>query len=119
MKLEEPLRFSGRDRRAEPAVGDTAIKRGSEARFRDIDAVWRELLAMGAEIGGREPELAPELFAANDRAQNGVFAPEHLGRLHQVSFRDRLPDRRAADDLAIHPDRFDADHVEAVAFAEL
>ena len=52
-------------------------------------------------------------------AEDGVFAPEHLRGLDQITLRHRAPDRGAAHDLSVYLYRLDPDHAEIVNGAEL
>ncbi len=84
----------------------------------EVNSVRRKLFAVRTEIGGGKADLIPDGFAMHHRAENGVIAAQHFGGFGEISGLDGLPDRRAADDMAIHADRGNADDVEIETVAE-
>ena len=103
---------------AEAKIRDAAERCAIESRFRDVDAVRRELLAVRAEVCGRKTELAPELRALLHRPENGVFAAQHLGRFREIAFFNCATDCSAAHDRAVDRDWLNADDFE-VLLAEI
>src|SRR6266699_3845342 len=70
--------------------------------LRGVNAIWRELLAVRAQVRSRKPDLLSEIVAARHGSKDRVFTTEHLRGLSEVAFLDRLPDCRAADDRIVY-----------------
>src|SRR5262245_64435557 len=100
MKLEHTLRQAMTNRRAHSEVHYSTNGLPAQHSLGDINSVRRELLAVCAQVGGREAQTASEMFPLLHRPQDRVIAPEHaLCRLEIPQFYC-LPNRRAAHD---HP----------------
>ena len=85
---------------------------------RRIDAVRRQQLVVGAEVGRRKADGPAALVAPDDGAVDEVVVAEQRARLVHAPLADQPPDPRAADDEVLVADRIDLLGVEAVAAAE-
>src|SRR4029079_879837 len=72
-----------------------------QSGLREIDAIWRKLLAMSAQIRRWKSDLFRETCTVHDRAKDSVLMAQHLGRLREVTSFDSATDRRAAHGLAV------------------
>src|SRR2546430_13100248 len=77
-----------------------------------INAVWRKLLAVRAEVGSWVTKFFPKLFASFDCAQNRILAAEHYSGRCEIALFHGLPDGGATDDRAVHFYRRDSHHIE-------
>ena len=118
VKLEHALRDLTLDRRAHAEIDHPAESFPLEQSLRRIDAVRRKLLAVRAQVRGRETKTAPEMLPLLHRAEDGVTPPEHSGRGFEIACLDRPPNRSAAHDRAFGGDRLDANNIEIELSAE-
>ena len=88
------------------------INSSIQLRFGEINAVWRKLLAVRAQIRRGEPDFLSEIVAVDHCPKNRVFAAEHFGRFCKGAFFNRLPNGRAADDAPIFLYRQNSDNLE-------
>ena len=85
---------------------------------RRIDAVRRQQLVFGAEVGGRKADRASAAIAADHLAVDGVLMAEQRTGFVDASLADQPPDPRAADDEVLVAHRIDLFGLEPVAGAE-
>ncbi len=118
VNLENALGLIAADRWPITEIYDARIFRAIQGRFGKIDPVGRKLLAVCAQVCRGEPDLLSEIIAMDDGSENCVFAAQHLGCFRQIAAFHRLPDRRAAYDVAIDRDRRNSYDVEIGTRAE-
>src|SRR6266567_3942952 len=119
VNLQNSLRFAGAHSRPITEVHYAGINNSIQLRFGEINAVWRKLLVVGAQICRRKSDFLSNIVAAHDCSQNRVFAAQHLCRLRQITRFHSLTDRRTAYHFAIDCYRRNSDDVEIRACAEL
>src|SRR5437870_3494868 len=101
VNLQNALGFAAAHRWPITKVHDTRVSNSIQLRFGEVDAVWRELFVVSAQICRWESDFLSEIVSAHNCPQDRVFSAQHLHRLFQIARFDRLPDRRAAYELAI------------------
>ena len=100
-------------------VHDAWINSSVQPRLSEINAVWRELLVVGAQVCGWESNFSSEIVAAHNRPQNRVFAAKHLRCLCEITCFKGLTNRRTAHQLAVDGHRRNSHNTEIEACAEL
>src|SRR3989442_15522665 len=81
MNLQNALGFAAADGGPITEIHDTRVSNSLQSRFGEINAVWRELFVVSAQIGGWKANFFSEGVAAHNCPQDRVFSAKHCCRL--------------------------------------
>ena len=112
MNLEHSLGGAGADRGPHTEIDYAATCLVVDLRFGRVNAVRGKLFAMRAQVRGREPDFFSEIVAMRHRAEDGVFATEHLSGFCKITFFHRPADRGTTDDRSVYFHRRNANYFE-------
>src|SRR5215468_3856277 len=113
MNFEHAFRVAAANCRPIAEIYHTWIDGSIHRGLREIDPIWRKLFVVSAQVRRRESDFFPEIFTAHDRAEDGVFASQHLGSLCQIACFDSMTDCCAAYRFAVPKcDSFNSNYME-------
>src|SRR5437870_7754778 len=119
VNLQNALRFAGVHGWPITEVHHALTNNSVQLRFGEIDAIWRELFVVGAQVCRWESNLFASIVATHNRSKNRVFAAKHPRGLWQIACFHGLTNRRAAYELAVDGHRRNSHDTEIEACAEL